>query len=140
MSLILELHHCRIHEHWNDIGSKRRHFGAFSGFLAKGQKKVNTMTKSQLMVNPDFGAPTSQQEVPEVSHKRIPEVWSKVNFGQLRGSWSKSKSSQPCDSSPKKSKINKEHFKYHEVTHRLFLFFCSHKDFTPLPFIKLPSH
>ena len=85
------------------LGAKMTHFGAFSGFPAKG-RKVNPMTKSQLVVNPDFIVPTSQHKVPEVSRKRIPEVWSKVNFGQLRGSWSKSRRSQPCDSSPKDSK------------------------------------
>ena len=56
-------------------------FGAFSGFPAK-RRKVNPRMKSQLVVNPDFRASTSQHEVPEVSRKRIPEVWSKVNFGQ----------------------------------------------------------
>ena len=53
-------------------GAKRMHFGAFSGFPAKG-RKVNPRVKSQLVVNPDFRASTSQHEVPEVSRKRIPE-------------------------------------------------------------------
>ena len=48
------------------------HFGAFSGFSAKGQK-VNPRTKIQLMVNPDLRTSTSQHEIPEVSRKRIPE-------------------------------------------------------------------
>ena len=60
------------------------YFGAFSGFPAK-RRKVNPRTKSQLVVNPDFRASTSQHEVPEVSRKRIPEVWSKVNFGHSEG-------------------------------------------------------
>ena len=84
MSLILELHHCRIHRHWIDIGSKRRQFGAFWRFSAKG-RKVIPITKTQLVVNSGFRASTSQQEVPEASHKRILEVCSKVNFGQFEG-------------------------------------------------------
>ena len=47
-----------------DIGSKRTRFGAFSGFPAK-RRKVNPRTKSQLVVNPDFGASKSQMPSPE---------------------------------------------------------------------------
>ena len=130
MFLILELHHCRVHKHWNDIGSKRRQFGVFWRFPAKGQK-VNPRTKSQLVVNPDFRASTTQQEVSEACRKRIPEVWSKVNFGQLRGSWSKSKASQPCDSSPKRSKVIKEYVRYGEVTPSLFLLFAPYRILPP---------
>ena len=51
-------------KHQIDIGIKREQFGAFSGFPAK-RRKVNPMTKSQLMVNPDFGTSKSQMLSPE---------------------------------------------------------------------------
>ena len=63
------------------------HFGAFSGFPAKG-RKVNPRVKSQLVVNPDFRASTSQHEVPEVSRKRIPEHLSRNREVKQSQPWS----------------------------------------------------
>ena len=93
-SLILVCTLIGRNEHWMDIGMKREHFGAFSGFPAKGPK-VNPRTKSQLVVNPDFGAPKSQKPSPEsVAEENSGKLTEnrKVNHGQLRRSKSRSKS------------------------------------------------
>jgi hypothetical protein len=141
-SLILVCTLVGKNEHWIDIGIKREYYEAFCAFSAK-RWKVNPMTKSQLVVNPDFRASKSQHEVPKVSRKRIPEVWSKVNFGQ------------PWSTPRVKVKVR---VKVNLVTHQeaskasktildimrspidyssLLFFPC---EIPPLPFIKLSSH
>ena len=94
-------------------------------FRQKDEKSTRGQ-KSQLVVNPDLRASTSQHGVPEVSRKRIPEVWSKVNLGQLRWSWSRSRKSQLCDSS-RSFQVIKEYVGYGEVTHSLFLLFVPYR-------------
>ena len=130
MSIILELHHCRVHKHWNDIGSKGGNLEFFRDFRQKDKKStrgpsVNSWSTSTLEGQRVKG------EVPGMKHKRIPEVWSKVNFGQLRGSWSKSKASQLCDLSLKRSKVIKEYVRYGEVTPSLFLLFAPYRILPP---------
>ena len=117
-------------------GAKGRVLELLVDFRQKDEKSTRG-PKSQLVVNPDLRASTSQHGGPKVSRKRIPEVWSKVNLGQLQ--WSRSRQSQPCDSS-RSFQCIMEYVRFGEVTPSLFLPFVSHKILPHCPSFTLLSH
>ena len=93
------------------------HFGAFSGFPAK-RRKVNPRTKSQLVVNPDFGASKSQMPSPEGEAQENSGCLTETEKSTMVNSEGQSQGpsqGQPCDSQMC-SHIIKDHTRFGEVT------------------------
>jgi hypothetical protein len=125
------------------LGAKRSILELFSGFSAKG-RKVNPRTVGQLVVNPDFRASTSQHQVPEVRHKRIPEDWPRNREVKQSQPWSTPKVKVQVKSTlwltTRSFQSIKEYARYHEVIPRLFLPFVSYRILPHCPSFNPFSH
>ena len=98
------------------------HYGVFCAFSAKG-RKVNPMTESQLVVNPDFRASKSQTSSPENEAQensgrltKKPKSQAKSTMVNSEGQSQGQGRGQPCDS-PRSFQSIKDYARYPEVTY-----------------------